>query len=178
MENYAVMRNYPKVLISSFDIPLPSYQKERTSYFDISEEIFKNENIGTILNVANGTTKKSLHDELYSKYSINYIFLGIDDGPDIPENFLDNVVKIYEDHVSKTKDKAFLVNCHAGINRSALAIGAILWRTRLNYSTDLCWETPEEMIQDMRWFQKRDRNLDALLLNKNFEMYLINYCNS
>ena len=112
---------------------------------------------------------------MYSKYSINYIYLGINDGyaENIPNNFLDDIIRIYEEHISKSKDKAFLVNCQAGVNRSALAVGAILWKYR---SDSFQWKTPERMIEDMRWFQKRDRDVDILLINKDFERYLINYC--
>ena len=178
-ECYAIMRESPKVLISSYELVFPPTlaNKEKSRYFIISEKILKKENVGTILNVANDLKykKNPIHDEMYHNLDIQYKFLGIDDtlSDPLPANFLEDVLDIYQNHLEKYgQDKAFLVNCMSGINRSALAIAGILWKTTLPKK----WSTPLEMIEEMRENQIRDRKMCWLLNNDNFVNYLIEWC--
>jgi len=173
ISGYSIMRDFPKIVISSYEIPIPPALDNNNRYFEISEKILENENIGTILNVATEVKKTILHDKMYEKLGIKYMSLGITDELYYPppEDFLDQVLDIYNEHNAVYKDKAFLVNCVSGINRSALAIAGILWKTTIPRK----WETPIEMIDYMRKIQLNDRGI-WLLNNETFEEYLIKWC--
>jgi len=175
ISGYATMRDFPKILISSYEIAIPPKLSKYKNYFEISEKILKKENVGTILNVANDVKKCNLHDELYEKLGIKYIFLGINDTilDPPPKNFLPKVLEIYQNHIQEyDHEKAFLVNCMSGINRSALAVAVILWKTTIPHK----WSTIDEMIEEMRDVQIRDRSMSWILNNDNFVSYLKEWC--
>ena len=173
---YATMRDFPKILISSFEIAMPPVLSQNYgNYFDNSEKILKEENVGTILNVANDVKKHNLHDEMYERLGIKYIFLGINDTllDPPPKSFLPKVLEIYQDHIKEHgQEKAFLVNCMSGINRSALAVAVILWKTTIPRK----WSTIDDMIEEMRYIQIRDRSIAWILNNDNFVSYLKEWC--
>lgn len=172
----------PRILISSFELPVPPIWKgERTKYFDIAETILCEERVNTILNVANDVVDKPLHHEMYKKLNIDYWKVGIDDTKILPPklfDFLQRVIGIYDEHIGKNGiQSTILINCQAGVNRSALAIGAILWsRIRKTIPQESTWKNAEDLIDYMRYIQKRDRELDILLSNDVFKNYLMNWC--
>lgn len=168
---YTVMNeSNPRILLSSSEIVTPFiFKNERTTYFDLAEKILKRENVKLIINVANDVKDKELHREMYKKLNINYINIGIDDTfLEPPIGFLEKVLKTFDNNYSSG---AVLINCQAGVNRSALATAAILWK-RLNNNR---WETPEKLIEYMRACQKKDRDLDLLLINETFLDYFIDW---
>jgi len=136
-----------------------------------TETIFRDYDVGTIINVASDVSATRRDLELYSRLDITYLELPIDDTSDSdpPPDFLDRVCAAYEQHVLEKGPRAFLINCQMGINRSAFAAGAVIWRSSPSRS-----KQPEQVITEMRVEQRAQRGV-YLLTNKTFEMALLTW---
>ena len=155
-------RERPSLLISSSLLSHPPKILERRS-----ETLLSDLDVGVIVNVASDVQKNEHHDKLYRRLSIRYLSLPIDDNDDLASDFLDNIVALYK---ACSDRRCVLINCAMGINRSALAAGALLWHTS---STQ--WSSPEHMVEYMRTVQREDRGV-LLLTNATFERALIEWC--
>lgn len=160
-----IVRGKPfPVLLSSEHISHPG-----SDLVSISEEIFEQYDVGTILNVSSGTHATTDHLRLYHKHGIFYHDHPIDDTTAIPvpTDFAQHVLAVYDAHAKRSPTKAILVNCSMGVNRSALAAAIMLWnRTPLKL-----WESPPALISDMRDKQAFCRGI-VLLQNPSFVDYL------
>jgi predicted protein tyrosine phosphatase len=154
----------PEILICSSLIASPPNRPETS--IKRSETILSDYNVGTILNVASDVEPKPHHKDLYKRLKITHHSIPIDDTMEQapPADFLDQVVTFYNE--KHDKDRALLINCQMGINRSAFAAAAILY-TKLRID-------PEKLIQDMRVKQRDQRGL-VLLSNHLFTQTFIQW---
>lgn len=136
-----------------------------SQYLD-AKRILQTLQIKCIINVSSGVKVNDEHLELYSDIGMYYIQIPIDDTEEqsVPKTFLPAVLRAYRRH----RHHAVLVNCSAGINRSALAAAAILWST----TNPRPWKTGQELVQDMRRRQLQYRRLPLLLKNRVFRQHL------
>lgn len=127
-------------------------------------------NVGTILNVSSGEHAGGEHIAMYKRHGIFYEEIPIDDTATEPvrPDFLPRVMAAFRRHQERTPDRAMLVNCSAGINRSALAAAAILWKLRP-------WASVAELITYMRTMQHQHRGSPVLLVNQEFITHLEHY---
>ena len=135
-----------------------------------SAKILQDYRVGTIINTSLEVQTTPRQFALYRELGIQHIDIPIDDtiSKPPPEDFLPRVIQAYESH---DKNRSILINCTMGVNRSAFAAGAIMWSTTATRP----WETPEQMIEDMRASQKHQRGIH-LLTNNVFEGDLIHWC--
>ena len=126
--------------------------------------------IGTILNVSSGEVASKRNLAMYRESNIYYEQIPIDDSVDqaVRPDFAEKVLDVYKRHVERSPHRGFLVNCSAGINRSALASGIILWTTTPNRP----WSSVSEMVVYMRRMQLRHRQIPMLLVNPAFQQYM------
>jgi hypothetical protein len=167
-------RTCPAILLTSGVVTHPGSAGE----FFQSAALLTELNIGTILNVSVNESVTDDHRRLWQRLGIYYqthpIHDNILDAP--PEDFITNVLRAYSQHMRRVgcgADRAILINCSAGINRSAFAAGVILWAT----TPERPWGMFGEMVRDMRTRQYASRRLD-LLRNNVFEQRLEDFCNS
>lgn len=154
------------LLLSSAAITHPKTHDQ----FVVAYQTLVQHNVGTILNVSSGEQATSGHLDMYRALNIRYVQLPIDDTiEEAPRpDFLDKVLETYQ---VADGQRAFLVNCSAGINRSALAAGAILWTS----THPRPWHHPTEMIEYMRHRQKTHRGFGLLLVNPVFFEHLVQF---
>lgn len=147
----------PRILIGSALLATPPNRPDTS--IKRSETILKDYNVGTILNVASDVEPKKHHKDLYERLSIKYHSIPIDDTTETqpPADFLDKIVTFHaKEH---NPEKAILINCQMGINRSAFAAAALLYTSTKS--------DPQKIIQDMRVKQRDQRGL-VLLSNALF----------
>lgn len=166
----------PPLYLSSVHLPQPYDDKDS---FSTSLKIFRDLGIDGIINMSTDSPIRPHHRKFYKKNKIDFFEIPIEDSTSnlLNDDFLDQIVEIYQKKKEENNDYIFLIHCTMGVNRSAFAAGAILWA---NTSPKLTsknrpWENPLEMIKWMKNCQLRDRNL-RLLGNSYFEMNLRDWC--
>jgi len=131
--------------------------------------------VGTSLNMAHDVHTTAVHRALWARHSIASVEMPLRDLDlevcDVPASLADDVVAIYAAHELRHGcERAFMVNCWAGANRSALAVALLLWRCG-------SWPSVEALISFMREQQRAQRGPGALLLtNFSFIDYLAAHC--
>ena len=141
------------VFISSSVISHPDAPYERYAI----DELTRN-GVRSILNVSSDVHVREHHRRIYRKLGIAYEEYRIDDKLEAPSaGFLDTVKKLTRD-----LPRPILINCSAGINRSAMAACALV---RPHY------ESVQAMLKDMRMRQYNQRQMQ-LLMNPVFESHV------
>ena len=140
------------------------------------EEILKQLNITTILNVSSDHPAKKHQKEWYKKLKISYKQIPINDYIDADkgyyEKFLNDCINYY--YSLKKEKQRILIHCTAGINRSNSVACAILW-SKLLYSSRQ-FPNPQSLIEWMYKKQLQDRKLDLFLYNECLRNQLIKWC--
>jgi len=167
--------HHNKLFLSGGQLALPGSPQTGGDAVNRAMSFWKAAEIRTILNVSSGETATKRHLELFRAAGIRYEQIPIDDidtdtGTDF-QYFFSAVLQVYKRHVERPAAGNFLVHCSAGINRSALAAGAILWT-----NSDEKWKSGPEMIEYMRVQQKKYRGMPILLENKLFQRELVAFC--
>lgn len=163
--------NYCAVLLSDATLTHPRFPQQ---FYDAKYMLAKS-GVGTILSMTSGEITNIDHLNMYSELNIFYAQIPIHDDElmAVRETLQEDVLKVYDEHCQRNtqqrRKRAILVNCSAGVNRSALAAAIILWHTTPHRP----WQTSKQLIEEMRARQLRDRNLPLLLVNRRFYAYLI-----
>lgn len=152
---------YGALLLSGSALSHPS-----ASNLVAARNVLQHHGVECIINVSSGVQAMAMHLDLYSALAIHYVQIPIDDTEEsrVPANFLHTVLQAYANHSTKT----VLVNCSAGINRSALAAAVILWTS----TNPRPWKSADELIFAMRQRQRSDRGLPLILENRVFQQCL------
>src|SRR5579872_2017414 len=81
-------------------------------------------NIGLIINVTSDDPITPEIKKLYKQLGIDYLAAPIKDNNEpLPKNYLERILL----YVMNYKPTNILIHCSAGVNRSALVAGALLW---------------------------------------------------
>lgn len=155
------------VFLSSSIVTHPRTQQQ---YHEAFHYLTQN-NIGTILSMTSGEVATIDHLRMYSEKNIFYEQLPMHDELVTPPNDIqEKVLNVYKKHVQRHgNNRSLLINCSAGINRSALAAAIILWHT----TTPRPWKSAKQLIHDMRTRQLQDRDITFMLTNDEFYNYLL-----
>lgn len=148
-------------------------QPSKQSYLEANDlaSFLKYLNVGGILNTSISRVPTDQILDFYENNDIIYrqelISDDIDNG--FHDNYLEKCLNLFLDMPS---DKAIIIHCSQGVNRSAAAAAGILWAMSKKPRK---WDTPEEMIDWMRTAQNSQRGR-RLLKNKVFEQQVIDWC--
>lgn len=153
-----------RILISSALVSHPTTPVQRHR----SASIFTTYNVGAVLNVSSDVVTTERHLEWFRAHGIDYYQVPIADTEEasVRPDFPDAVMQVWR--VCEPTGKRLLINCTAGVNRSALAAAIILWSTRW-------YPTPEFLLKEMRNQQGIQRGSQILLVNHEFYRFFFEW---